>query len=312
MKQNSFSSSDEDLLGYGRELRERTNDQLIATFNFQVGIPCWIRSRLQLLHDLFDEFQSRDLDCSSIIKGTSSSYRLKLVGKKIELLTPWQPSINYPLNLSSHAKSTVKLNDRGAFKSSNNSFMKSMALHSVSVPFIRIEQLAGSDVGYTINYCLTDDHHLQLILNINEESVGIIVQIKLKDNDTKKNLILALKEYLWESCHLGCYPSYEESQFLTKSEYARIVKELENKLIATNFDNRSNGTELIQYMKKLGLGPELSEWNSSIWFANCPSPNGYHFLTVSSESDTFDCGNCDRHGNLTDFRRWVEEISSEE
>lgn len=71
------------------EFKERfqkmTNEQLIETFNKDVGNPGWVSARARFQSALREEFENRGFEFSAIgdKRGFSFSNKITLVGKKI-------------------------------------------------------------------------------------------------------------------------------------------------------------------------------------------------------------------------------------
>ena len=61
-------NNEHDEYGFRDRFRRKTIEELIDTFNSQLGNPGWVRARGFWLSALCEEFQTRDIDCSSFIQ----------------------------------------------------------------------------------------------------------------------------------------------------------------------------------------------------------------------------------------------------
>ena len=75
-------------LRFRERFAAKSDQELIAEFNAQVGNNGWVRSRGFFLLALHAEFEKRALDYSDIgdVNGLSLRKKVKLVGQKIEVI----------------------------------------------------------------------------------------------------------------------------------------------------------------------------------------------------------------------------------
>ena len=80
---------EDDRYGFRQRFRESTVDQLIDSFNRDVGVPGWVAARGFFLIALQDALLATDLDCSSFISrdGMSLASRVERRGKAIVPVT---------------------------------------------------------------------------------------------------------------------------------------------------------------------------------------------------------------------------------
>ena len=78
-------SYEDDEYGFRQRFRGQTIEQLIETFNGEVGNPGWVRNKGFFLGCLLAEFQGRKVDCSSFVTddGMDLSRDIRLEGDKI-------------------------------------------------------------------------------------------------------------------------------------------------------------------------------------------------------------------------------------
>ena len=76
---------EDDEYGFSKRFRGETINQLIETFNNELGSPGWVRTKGFFLGALFAEFRIRKIDCSSFIHDGEMdlSRNIRLEGDKI-------------------------------------------------------------------------------------------------------------------------------------------------------------------------------------------------------------------------------------
>lgn len=203
----------------------------------------------------------------------------------------------------------VFVKDTGVDNSANKYYGDVLAIAADSQFMIRVEQIVMPDVEYSFNYRITDDGYIQMIMIMEEEPLTIIAQFKLEGKSLNEMLKAAMREYLRGSYFYNGYPKYLDSVFLLEQEYDDLVQELRDEQEENSKNAITNKTKLIQHMEKHGLDPRPYGWDSSSWHARCTGSRFSHRLMISTKSDRWGCGYCDRKGYYDAFVKWLKELN---
>lgn len=70
---------------FQKRFKAMNDEELIATFNGDVGKPGWVAARSRFHYAIHEEFRNRGFDYSDIFNNNSFSWKnkIKLIGKKI-------------------------------------------------------------------------------------------------------------------------------------------------------------------------------------------------------------------------------------
>ena len=79
-----MSYSENTFKQFKQSFKKMSVQELIDTFNNDLGKPGWVGAREAFYLALYDEFQNRGIDISEVrVRGKNVKNRMKLVGKKV-------------------------------------------------------------------------------------------------------------------------------------------------------------------------------------------------------------------------------------
>jgi hypothetical protein len=163
------------------------------------------------------------------------------------------------------------------------------------------------DIDVKYFFRVTDDNYIQLAIKFDGGELEISAQFKLRFENLYENINFILKGHIEAHLPYQGMPVFQKSKLLTKHEFARIIKAIQDEKLAITEQAKSNETPLIEYLRLQNLSPEPSGNNPNSWMANCPCGGQHHIYVVTTE-DTWGCGYCKRKGKLPELKIWLAEI----
>jgi hypothetical protein len=206
---------------------------------------------------------------------------------------------------------TVFVQSIGVDISNNKTFGDVNAIAEDSEFLILVKQERLYNVEYSLNYRITDDGYIQLIMYIDGKPSSIVAQLEIVGETLKKQLSLSLVGYMMGTSFFMGFPEYIGSPILTRPEFDSLVGVLMTIKEKNNAVSKGCKTKLIHSMENAGLHPTPDDWNTTKWHANCPGSGKRHMLLISTKTNDWEwkCDYCNRQGDYDDFIEWIEHIS---
>ncbi len=182
--------------------------------------------------------------------------------------------------------------------------------------FLRYDQLCfdGIEYGFTdIAYIISEDLKTLYIRkkdHTTQKENDLSFSIPNPSKDDKSILFDFLINLMSYSGSFAGTPDYISSAIFTKIEFDLMLKKGMELMQTRTDESIKNGieNELIKYCTSNNLNPEPDGNGPNNWVANCPSGRG-HFINISTNSNEWECGYCQRKGNLNDLKIWLREIN---
>lgn len=93
---------------------------------------------------------------------------------------------------------------------------------------------------------------------------------------------------------------------IDEHNYFQTVYDVEIEHLSNKSAAREEESWIVEVASFYGLGPKPSGTSPTAWEAMCPGSNGKHQLLICAESDTFECGYCEREGGPEELEAFVE------
>ncbi len=135
-------------------------------------------------------------------------------------------------------------------------------------------------------------------------------------NSNTYRVIDILEEFLYDflsnASNFVGYPMYDKSSFFSEERFDLLLKvAFELIEVRKNYAQLINAdNKLLEFCKEIHLAPKNNGENPYKWRATCPTKNGHSF-NISTKTNTWDCDECSKKGNLIDLIKWNNEINIE-
>ncbi len=203
---------------------------------------------------------------------------------------------------------TVTVRDYGVDMGNEQTFGDVLAIAHDSRYLITLRQPNLKQLEYSLNYRITDDGYIQLIMIVNGTPNRIVAQLHLKGTTLRRQLEFALIGYMVGTGFWWGFPEFISSPLFAKAGFDQLVSLLTTIRESNRAVTIKHKTPLVLFIEKSGLIPIPDYWTPHKWLANCPDQRVRHALGLSALTDRWECTICNRKGILQDFRNWMEEI----
>jgi hypothetical protein len=206
---------------------------------------------------------------------------------------------------------TVTVRDYGVDMGNEQTFGDVLAIAYDSRCLITLRQPKLKQPVYSLNYRITDDGYIQLIMIVNGTPTRIVAQLTLEGETLQRQLQFALIGYMIGTGFWWGFPEFIISPIFSKDGFDQLVSMLTTIRESNRAITIKKKTPLVLFIEKSGLIPIPDYWKQHKWLANCPDKRVRHALSLSTVTDHWECTICSRKGNLKDFRNWMKEINRE-
>ncbi len=162
---------------------------------------------------------------------------------------------------------------------------------------------------------LTDDHEyvskelVKTLPKINEQSEIVYVNsIGYRVTDILEKFLI---DYLSISDAFMKETIYHKSSCFTKDRFDKILYLVDFFVqIKNEYEYLINNRNvLLDYINNIKLNPKLLQGGAG-WLAECPA-NNTHLMSFSTDTNIWECQQCQKEGILKDLMRWYDEINVE-
>lgn len=164
------------------------------------------------------------------------------------------------------------------------------------------------DINIHNYYRLTDDGFIQIATKFEDDNtLKIEAQYKIRYKSIHENIKFILCKIIEAKLLYEGYPKYSTGELVSESEFNSMITFIKGKSNSIKSKSLENKTPLIEYFEKKNLNPTPAGITEHTWIAICPFSKGRHFIEISTKTDEWGCGYCQKKGGVKEMKSWLKE-----
>jgi hypothetical protein len=123
----------------------------------------------------------------------------------------------------------------------------------------------------------------------------------------KKSIYNFVKGYCAYTIKWNGEPRFNSPGYINQEDFESIILEVKKEIKDSKKEGLKTANHFTEYLKSQSLDPRPSGDNKYLWLANCPFSRGFHFMMISTETNTFGCGWCKKKGGQKALKDYLQK-----